>query len=83
MRLIARVVGTLLIAVGLIVGGYVWLFSTFYFFGNDQGFLGLVSLVAPPAAAILPWLISPMLGIVGLASTGCFMLGAAIRARVE
>ena len=79
MRLPARILGTLMVAVGVIVGGYVWIYSTAYFFSNGNGFLGLVSLFAPPAAAVLPWVISPTLGLIGLASTACFMLGIALR----
>ena len=74
-----NVFGGLLMAVGMITMTVIWIYTTVLFFGSGQMLLGLISLVVPPADLVLPFLISPMLGIMGIAGTLVAFAGAAIR----
>lgn len=73
------VLGGLLIAVGIIAGGVIWLYTAYYFFATGQTGLGLIALLIPPADLVLPFLISPALGIASIASVGVLFVGSAIK----
>lgn len=46
------------------------------FFNEGDALLGFIQLFFPPAAIVLPWTISPQLGLVALTSIILFPLGA-------
>lgn len=68
--------GTGLVGLGYVVGGINYLVTALVFFANGDTALGLIQLVIPPAELILPWLASPVLGLVSLASLGLIIVGA-------
>lgn len=68
--------GTGLMGLGYVVGGINYLVTALVFFANGDTALGLIQLVIPPAELILPWLASPVLGLVSLASLGLIIVGA-------
>jgi|694.fasta_scaffold67347_1 hypothetical protein len=70
--------GMLLIALGYVIGGLNYLFTSFYFFSNDENFLGFIQLVVPPAELVLPWVASPTLGVISLVSLVLIISGSAI-----
>jgi hypothetical protein len=67
--------GSLLIGIGSIAGIGVWLLTCLTFFSNGDTFLGLIALLVPPADLVLPFLISPQLGLLGLGSVVLSWLG--------
>lgn len=74
-----NVLGGLLMGVGMITMFVIWIYTTVLFIGSGQMLLGLISLVVPPADLVLPFLISPMLGIIGIGGTLVAFAGAALR----
>lgn len=73
------VVSGILLAVGMLGMLAIWLFTTYVFFATGQTFLAMVSLLIPPADLVLPFLISPQLGFIGLGSTLVAFTGSALR----
>lgn len=73
--------GSLLLGIGWLGGGAVWLFTAFYFFSQGDTGLGLVALLFPPADLILPFLISPLLGVIGLGCAVLIFAGSVMKAR--
>lgn len=71
--------GSILIGLGSIGGIAVWLLTCLAFFGNGDTFLGLIALLVPPADLILPFLISPQLGFLGIGSVVVFWMGMALK----
>ena len=71
--------GSLLIGIGSVAGVGVWLITCITFFSNGDTFLGLIALVVPPADIVLPFLISPQLGLLGLGSVVLFWLGFSMK----
>lgn len=74
-----NVFGGLFIAVGMIVMAGIWIYTTAAFFAAGDSGLGFISLVVPPAAIVLPFVISPMLGFVGIAAMAMAFGGFAMR----
>ena len=74
-----NVIGGLMVAVGMIVMFGIWIYTTVVFFSVGDTGLGVISLVVPPAAIVLPFLISPMLGIIGIVATVVAFAGFALR----
>lgn len=74
-----NVLGGLLMGMGMITMFVIWIYTTVLFFGSGQVLLGIISLVIPPADLVLPFLISPMLGAIGIGSTLVAFAGAALR----
>ncbi len=74
-----NVIGGLMVAVGMIVMFGIWIYTTVVFFSVGNTGLGVISLVVPPAAIVLPFLISPMLGIIGIVATVVAFAGFALR----
>lgn len=72
-------IGGTLLAVGMIAMFIIWMFTTYVFFATGQTGLALTSLLIPPADLVLPFLISPMLGFIGLGSLAAGFAGAALR----
>lgn len=73
------VLGGLFLIVGMLGMFAVWIAATYVFFASGQMLLGLISLVVPPADIVLPFLISPTLGLAGLGAMGVAFAGAAMR----
>jgi len=69
----------ILLAIGVLGMLAIWLFTTYAFFATGQTFLAMVSLLIPPADLVLPFLISPQLGFIGLGSTLVAFAGSALR----
>ena len=63
--------------IGLALGGINYLLTAGYFFSNNQTGLGIVQLLVPPAELVLPWVASPVLGIISLVSLGMIVISAA------
>lgn len=74
-----NVFGGLLLGVGIIGGGIIWLYTAFYFFATGQTGLALIALLIPPADIVLPFLITPALGVAGIVSVGLMIGGSAIK----
>ena len=64
-----------LVTAGLFLGGVNYLLTAGYFFSNGQTGLGLIQLLIPPAELILPWVASPVLGIISLTSIVMISVG--------
>lgn len=71
--------GGTMIAIGFVAMFGIWIFTTYLFFASGQTFLAMVSLLVPPADLVLPFLISPQLGFIGLGSTVLAFAGFAIK----
>lgn len=71
--------GGTMIAIGFVAMFGIWIFTTYLFFASGQTFLAMVSLLVPPADLVLPFLISPQLGFIGLVSTVLAFAGFAIK----
>ena len=65
--------------VGFVGMSGIWLYTTYVFFAMGQTGLALISLLVPPSGVVLPFLISPVLGFVGIGLGGLAFLGAAIK----
>jgi hypothetical protein len=70
--------GGVLMGVGIIGLSGIWLYTTYVFFATGQTVLALISLLIPPSGVVLPFLISPTLGFIGLGLGALGLLGAAI-----
>lgn len=70
--------GMFVAVIGYVTGGVIWLWTAFWFFADGQTFLGLIALVIPPADLVLPFLISPTLGLLALGSVALMFIGTAI-----
>ena len=64
-----------LVTAGLFVGGVNYLLTAGYFFSNGQTGLGLIQLLIPPAELVLPWVASPVLGVISLVSIVMISVG--------
>jgi len=67
--------------VGFVLGGINYLLTAGYFFSNGQTGLGLIQLLIPPAELILPWVASPVLGMISLASIVMISIGGFLSER--
>ncbi len=70
--------GKFLYVLGIFGGGLIWLGTTAAFFARGDILLALLSLFFPPADLILPFFISPLLGIAALGSVACLFLGSVL-----
>lgn len=75
----ANVFSGVFIAIGMIVMAGIWVYTTAAFFAAGDTGLGVISLVVPPAAIVLPFVISPMLGFIGIAASVLAFAGFAMR----
>ena len=70
-----------LLTAGFFVGGINYLLTAGYFFSNGRTGLGLIQLLVPPAELILPWVASPVLGIISLVSIVMISIGGLLSER--
>lgn len=66
-------------AVGIVVMFVVWMVTAYLFFASGETVLALIALLVPPADLVLPFLISPVLGAVGIGGTVVAFIGAAVK----
>lgn len=78
-----RLVGRGLMGVGFIVGAVVWIMTSVLLFADGKTLLGVLALLVPPADLVLPWLISPALGIASLAALAVLLLGGVLDSLAE
>jgi hypothetical protein len=74
-----NLLGGLLLGIGMIGMFGIWIFTTVFFFSTGQTLLALLSLFVPPADIVLPFLISPAWGLLGIGSLAVAFAGSAIR----
>lgn len=70
--------GMFIAGIGYVAGGAIWLYTAFWFFADGQTLLGVIALVIPPADLVLPFLISPTLGLLALGTVALMFIGSAI-----
>jgi hypothetical protein len=75
MKKISVLVGYLLIGGSVLAGLVAYFVPAGIFFSRGDALLGFIQLFFPPAAIVLPWIISPQLGLIALASIVLFPLG--------
>ena len=75
----SNVLGGLLAAAGMIGMFAIWIYTSVSFFGSGETALGLIALLVPPADIVLPFLISPALGLLGIAALIAAFAGFALR----
>jgi hypothetical protein len=68
-------IGYLLVGISIIAGLIAYFVPAGIFFSEGDALLGFIQLFFPPAAVVLPWIISPQLGLIALASVVLFPLG--------
>jgi len=71
--------GVIMIVVGMVAMFGIWIFTTYYFFATGEILFGLLSLFVPPADLVLPFLISPQLGFLGIGGTVVAFAGFAVK----
>lgn len=76
MKKLTSFVGYILIGLSIITGLIAYFVPAGIFFNEGDALLGFIQLFFPPAAIVLPWIISPQLGLIALASIILFPLGA-------
>lgn len=64
--------------IGLVLGGFNYLLTAVAFFSHGDTLLGLIQLVVIPAELVLPWVVSPTLGLVSLVSLGLIVAGSGL-----
>lgn len=67
--------GSGLMGLGYLIGAINYLVTAGFFFADGKTGLGLIQLLIPPAELVLPWLASPALGLISLASLGLVIVG--------
>ena len=77
-QLTGVVMGAVIMWIGVLAMFGVWLFTTYVFFATGEIVLALISLLIPPADLVLPFLISPTLGFIGLGSVAVAFVGSAL-----
>lgn len=76
MRRLSSLFGYLLVGLSIITGLIAYFVPAGIFISRGDALLGFIQLFFPPAAIVLPWIISPQLGLIALASIILFPLGA-------
>ena len=76
MRITIRNIGYVIL--GFAAGVVNYFLTSYYFFSHDQGFLGLVQLLIPPAEFVLPWVADPKLGVLSISSLALILLGGSV-----
>lgn len=69
----------ILLGAGMLGMLAIWIITSVTFFSSGQTVLGLIALVVPPADLVLPFVISPLLGLLGIGSTLVAFAGSALR----
>jgi hypothetical protein len=75
-RKLSALLGYVLIGLSIITGLIAYFIPAGIFFSRGDALLGFIQLFFPPAAVVLPWIISPQLGLIALASVVLFPVGA-------
>jgi|LakMenE01Jun11ns_1017448.scaffolds.fasta_scaffold9589115_2 hypothetical protein len=75
MKISVAILGYLLIGLSIATGLIAYLVPAGIFFSRGDALLGFIQLFFPPAAIVLPWMVSPQLGLIALASMVLFPLG--------
>ncbi|MEY3806797.1 MAG: hypothetical protein RIR69_1609 [Actinomycetota bacterium] len=76
MKKLFVVLGYSCVGASVIAGLVAYFVPAVIFFSRGDALLGFIQLFFPPAAIVLPWIISPQLGLIALASLVLFPLGA-------
>lgn len=71
-------IGASMMLAGTVLGGLNYLLTAFAFFSQGDALLGLIQLIVPPSELVLPWIVSPMLGVVSLVSLGLILIGGSL-----
>jgi hypothetical protein len=74
-RKISALLGSVLVGLSVIAGLIAYFIPAGIFFSRGDALLGFIQLFFPPAAIVLPWIISTQLGLVALASIVLFPVG--------
>ena len=75
MRKFGSLIGYFLVGISIVTGLIAYFVPAGIYISRGDALLGLFQLFFPPAAIVLPWLISPQLGLIALASVVLFPLG--------
>jgi hypothetical protein len=75
MKKCVAILGYIFVGVSIIAGLIAYFVPAGIFFSRGDALLGFIQLFFPPAAVVLPWIISPQLGLIALASIVLFPLG--------
>jgi hypothetical protein len=75
MKKLVSLVGYVLVGLSIIAGLIAYFVPAGIFFSEGNALLGFIQLFFPPAAVVLPWIVSPQLGLIALASVVLFLLG--------
>jgi hypothetical protein len=75
MKKLVSLVGYVLVGLSIIAGLIAYFVPAGIFFSEGNALLGFIQLFFPPAAVVLPWIISPQLGLIALASVILFPPG--------
>ena len=76
MKKLTVLIGYLLVGLSIVTGLFAYFVPAGIFISRGDALLGFIQLFFPPAAIVLPWIISPQLGLIALASIILFPLGA-------
>ncbi len=76
MKKLTVFIGYLLVGISIVTGLIAYFVPAGIFISRGDALLGFFQLFFPPAAIVLPWIISPQLGLIALASIILFPLGA-------
>jgi len=76
MKKLVAVLGYIFVGISIIAGLIAYFIPAGIFFSRGDALLGFIQLFFPPAAIVLPWIISPQLGLIALASIVLFPVGA-------
>jgi hypothetical protein len=76
MKQLTVLIGYLLVGLSILAGLIAYLVPAGIFISRGDALLGFFQLFFPPAAIVLPWIISPQLGLIALASIILFPFGA-------
>jgi hypothetical protein len=75
MKKCVAILGYIFVGISIIAGLIAYFIPAGIFFSRGDALLGFIQLFFPPAAIVLPWIISTQLGLVALASIVLFPVG--------
>lgn len=76
MKKLTVFIGYMLVVISIVAGLIAYFVPAGIFISRGDALLGFIQLFFPPAAIVLPWIISPQLGLIALVSIILFPLGA-------
>lgn len=74
----AKGIGYVIMGVAALGGFAVWAVTTYVLATTGQTGLAFLAFFVPPADLLLSFIVSPVVGFAGIASTVLFMLGGAV-----